>query len=440
MSRPLIPSSFQSLPVDKQHAFLTNKKEDLFSSVNKLFDHSKAIRDVKGDSIKPYLDRLDSFESKFEELKEYIDLFNVMTDDLDLRIEISQVTSAFCELIDASKSNYLKHLSTSTEKSVSVKPSSDTQLSRINIPVFSGQIEEWSEFFSLFESLVDNNEQLSVISKFQYLKTSLRGEALSVISQFDFIPENYCLAIDALKRRYQNKRRLARVYLKRVMDFKTSGKPDYRQLLSVLESNWNALEKLGIPDLKDYLKLFLSIEKLDVGLRKRFDNEYGSNTFPTYKDLINYLTERVRVDEMYSTQSTSDVHKHDDRSQKSKTTSSNDRAKMYLVDSETQDSSEPNAQYRINKPPKPPSKPIPPSPVNTQAGNKSTPDPKASSKRSTPTTHTECWNCGGLHLYSQCREPRKLFCYRCGAKGVTVNNCTHCHSGNAKGAKRRGSL
>ena len=43
-----------------------------------------------------------------------------------------------------------------------------------------------------------------------------------------------------------------------------------------------------------------------------------------------------------------------------------------------------------------------------------------------------CWNCGiSGHLAVNCRQPRKLHCYRCGAPGVTTKNCQKC-SGNGR--------
>lgn len=36
-----------------------------------------------------------------------------------------------------------------------------------------------------------------------------------------------------------------------------------------------------------------------------------------------------------------------------------------------------------------------------------------------------CWNCGGPHTFTSCREPQTLFCFRCGEKGITSkqHNC-----------------
>jgi hypothetical protein len=52
------------------------------------------------------------------------------------------------------------------------------KLPQINIPEFTGKIEEWIEFFDIFKSLIDENKSIAPIEKFFYLKSSLRGEAL----------------------------------------------------------------------------------------------------------------------------------------------------------------------------------------------------------------------------------------------------------------------
>lgn len=435
MSRPIIPSSFKTLSPDKQFAFLKHKREDLFSSVNKLYESSKAVQDVKGDSIKPYLDRLTSFENKFEELKEYIDLFNVLTEDPELVLENSQVSIAFYEVLDSTKSNYLRQCSVKSHESHSVNQFSQSELPRIVLPIFSGDIEGWSEFYSLFESLVDKDQQLSETKKFQYLKTSLKGDALSVISQLDFIPENYILAKESLKKRYENKRRLASLYINKILNFKLSGRSDYQRLLTTLENSWNGLEKLNIPDLKDYLKLFLSLEKLDFGTRKAFESQHSPNSFPTYEDLIKHLTEKVKVDELLSSRALSESGTSNSKESVKKSKGYVERMpnKVLSICSSKESHGEGdtnNAKLKGNNLPGASSSSEVSSDERTQKQNSN-----VSVHDSGTTKKISCWNCGGPHLYSQCKQTRKRFCYRCGAKGVSTNTCSHCNQGNSQGTK-----
>jgi hypothetical protein len=42
-----------------------------------------------------------------------------------------------------------------------------------------------------------------------------------------------------------------------------------------------------------------------------------------------------------------------------------------------------------------------------------------------------CWNCDGVgHSFKKCHKPKKLFCYGCGKKGVTVKTCEPCNPKN----------
>lgn len=42
-----------------------------------------------------------------------------------------------------------------------------------------------------------------------------------------------------------------------------------------------------------------------------------------------------------------------------------------------------------------------------------------------------CWNCGRKeHRWSDCKDPRRKFCFKCGRKDVTVRTCSKCNAGN----------
>jgi hypothetical protein len=76
----------------------------------------------------------------------------------------------------------------------------------VKLPPFSGQYTEWTAFHDTFSSLIENNDQLSGVQKFHYLKSFLKGEAGKVIESLTISNENYKLAWDVLIKRYDNKR------------------------------------------------------------------------------------------------------------------------------------------------------------------------------------------------------------------------------------------
>lgn len=56
------------------------------------------------------------------------------------------------------------------------------------------------------------------------------------------------------------------------------------------------------------------------------------------------------------------------------------------------------------------------------------PAPETRAGVSRPSARGGCWNCEELdHRYSDCRRPKyRLFCYGCGAPGVTLKECGNC--------------
>jgi hypothetical protein len=56
-------------------------------------------------------------------------------------------------------------------------------LPKINLPTFSSDYTKWLSFKDLYVSLVHNNQELSDIKKLYYLKTCLKGDALSLYTR-----------------------------------------------------------------------------------------------------------------------------------------------------------------------------------------------------------------------------------------------------------------
>ena len=79
---------------------------------------------------------------------------------------------------------------------------------RLTVPKFNGTPQSWDSFISRFEALVNSNEGLSPLQKFQYLLDTLEDSKLTIIQHFDFIDSNYPLALNALKEHFHNPRRL----------------------------------------------------------------------------------------------------------------------------------------------------------------------------------------------------------------------------------------
>ncbi|XP_036346943.1 uncharacterized protein LOC118756283 [Rhagoletis pomonella] len=69
--------------------------------------------------------------------------------------------------------------------------SASIRLPKIDLPTFTGDSTEWTAFYDSFRSLVDGNAALSGGQKLHYLRSCLKGDALSIISGFQISDANY---------------------------------------------------------------------------------------------------------------------------------------------------------------------------------------------------------------------------------------------------------
>jgi len=65
------------------------------------------------------------------------------------------------------------------------------QLSKLKFPTFSGVMTEWQGFEDVFQSILSHAPELLEVERFEYLKISLQGEALSLISHISITAANY---------------------------------------------------------------------------------------------------------------------------------------------------------------------------------------------------------------------------------------------------------
>jgi hypothetical protein len=73
--------------------------------------------------------------------------------------------------------------------------------------------------------------------------------------------------------------------------------------------------------------------------------------------------------------------------------------------------------------------------VQVEASSAKSSTPNSLDVRPVKAISGKCWNCGKPnHSFRSCAEPRKKFCYRCGAPDCTVATCGKC-SGN--GTRRK---
>jgi hypothetical protein len=126
------------------------------------------------------------------------------------------------------------------------------RLPKLEVKRFNGKIQEWHEFWDSFDSSVNQNDALSEVDKFVYLKGLLVGPAQTTIAGFTLTATNYKEALELLKTRYGKKTAIQRAHNQALMNIK----PVYnerdvrrlRELYHACETNCRGLKTLGVDE------------------------------------------------------------------------------------------------------------------------------------------------------------------------------------------------
>lgn len=191
---------------------LVDKRANIFSIVTGIWNRVKSYDASKLFELQAYQEKIPDYESKFQDIQEEIMDLNAELPTQE-RLDTANAELAFTEVVTNIRALFLllkRQESTSNNQQMSnSQPDSPLLLPKINVRTFTGDSAEWPEFFQLYNSLVHENNNLAPIQKFQLLKSYLRNDALAVISGLQLSNDNYSLAYEALKSRFQNPRLLA---------------------------------------------------------------------------------------------------------------------------------------------------------------------------------------------------------------------------------------
>ncbi|XP_063907454.1 uncharacterized protein LOC135125723 [Zophobas morio] len=293
------------------------KRESLFARIQNVLDSSRTLTSENVRLFRPRIDKLVELEARFEGIQDQIIDRNSQIKIAADKLEVLNVQKACDNIIYEVRGKYMDLIrsmpaSSDTSSAPHTSTASKSSLPNIAIPKFSGKIEDWNNFISLFTSIIHKNATLSSAEKFVYLRSLLHSDALAVISALEVTPENYDLAFAALQNRYQNKRRLAIHYLSQIKNFTGSSlntRNGLQHFLNIHSNSINALRALNIPDLADFLLFQMVSENLDTNIRKAFEAKIQSNSIPTYKELIDFVTEQCKTFEVVGAAETSNTSK-----------------------------------------------------------------------------------------------------------------------------------
>ncbi|PIO73190.1 hypothetical protein TELCIR_04860, partial [Teladorsagia circumcincta] len=88
------------------------------------------------------------------------------------------------------------------------------------IPRFDGRLWEWDHFWGIFETVV-HKRNFSKIEKLSYLLEALQGPAKDTVNRLQITADNYDVAIQLLRKKYDNREAVVNQLLQNLHDIQT---------------------------------------------------------------------------------------------------------------------------------------------------------------------------------------------------------------------------
>nr|CAI5854712.1 unnamed protein product [Callosobruchus analis] len=162
------------------------------------------------------------------------------------------------------------------------------KLPTTKLPVFDNKQQDWLEFRDIFKVLVDENEDLSPIQKFYYLRSSLGKDASQVIKSLDITANtsNYDTAWRLLCERFENKNLMIHSHICAIFEHPPLRKESHVELRNLYGENTDAWDRIII---------YILTNKFDPVTRRDWELFKYENELPNMSDINRFLKERCEV-------------------------------------------------------------------------------------------------------------------------------------------------
>ncbi|KYN09177.1 hypothetical protein ALC57_18716 [Trachymyrmex cornetzi] len=173
------------------------------------------------------------------------------------------------------------------------------KLPTIKLPKFDGKIEDWKAFSESFRSIIHVRTQLSDVEKFQYLISSISGDAAKIIESIELTGQNYSTAWELLLNRYDDPRSLKKKHIECLFTMPVVTKESVkalRELIDYTSRHLRMLKILGLPtDTWDDLIMHMMEDKFDVKTLRAWEEETKSSETVTLNDMLEFLKNRSLI-------------------------------------------------------------------------------------------------------------------------------------------------
>lgn len=177
------------------------------------------------------------------------------------------------------------------------------KLPRLIIPDFSGNIDDWKPFQEMFIQFIHENQSLTELQKFQYLKSRITGEAAKLLQHFELSSPNYATAWNTLVFRYDNKRRLVQLKLQALVSQSTlpiATAHGLRSLHDTTKECLHSLTNMGV-DTSSWGPLieYIILQKLDKQSHQLYEQSINEHTkVQDLSSVLKFLDTRFKTFEV----------------------------------------------------------------------------------------------------------------------------------------------
>ncbi|XP_046808641.1 uncharacterized protein LOC124420309 [Lucilia cuprina] len=183
---------------------------------------------------------------------------------------------------------------------VSENPNNCIKLPPCDTEVFKGSYEQWPSFRDMFTAVYINHSKLSPVTKLYHLRNKTKGEAGDIVKRYPLSHENFELAWNALKTRYENKRVLVDNQIKILFNIPPVTREDsnsIRRIQSSVNDSLATLRTLGIEvDSWDPILIRLISTKLPDFTLSLWEQSLSSpRELPKWSQMSQFLVDRYEA-------------------------------------------------------------------------------------------------------------------------------------------------
>lgn len=279
---------------------LTNLEKYLTSinevGINSSEEYFKLV--ARSESLAPINDRFMEIQEQFD--SEQIQLQLEEEEEFEERFFNCQ--AKFKCLLNQYKHHDGDKVQSPTPSEITHSPAISVKLPDIPLPTFSGNFSEWLAFRDSFQAMVLSNHQLSDVSKFFYLSSSLIGEPKQLIQNLTISEANFPVAWELLVTRYGNVRLIVSDHIRKLFNLPKYQHQSHASLRAIIDhchSHVNALKALDFEvPLEELLLSQMVLSKLDTDLIGEWETQSQAEVVPSFKELTDFLERKCKLFEL----------------------------------------------------------------------------------------------------------------------------------------------